>query len=167
MIKRSFAAMVDADVRLLLLGSLPGEASLARGQYYAHPRNQFWRLMSAVTRVDLVALAYDARLQALLAAHVGLWDVVGSAHRKGSLDGAIRLHQANRLADLVATLPRLEAIGFNGGAAARIGTRELGQTALALILLPSSSPAFTLAFERKREQWLTLRRFLDSARSGL
>lgn len=162
MIKRSFPPVVDGRTRLLLLGSLPGEESLARGQYYAHPRNQFWRLIGAVIEADLVALPYDARLQALLAARVGLWDVVGAARREGSLDGAIRAHEANPLGDLVATLPDLRAIGFNGGTSARIGTKALADTPLALIPLPSSSPAYTLPFEAKRGQWLSLRRFLDS-----
>lgn len=163
MIKRSFAPVIDADVRLLVLGSLPGERSLARGQYYAHPQNQFWRLMGAVAGADLAAFDYDRRLRALLAAHIGLWDVVGSAVRPGSLDGAIREHEANALADLIATLPRLRAIGFNGGTSARIGMKALGETKLALVALPSSSPAYTLAFAQKRERWLALRAFLDSA----
>lgn len=162
MIKRSFGPVVDTDVRLLVLGSLPGEQSLARGQYYAHPQNQFWRLMSAVAGTDLVALDYEQRLRALLAAHIGLWDAVGSAVRSGSLDGAIRDHEANALIDLVATLPRLRAIGFNGGTSMRIGLKALGETRLALIPLPSSSPAYTLAFAAKRERWLALRTFLDS-----
>src|SRR3546814_7990995 len=88
--------------RALLRGSLPGAKSLSRGQYYAHPRNQFWRLIGAVIETDLVFLSYEARLETLLAARVGLWDVVASARRQGSLDAAIRDHGANALPDLVA-----------------------------------------------------------------
>lgn len=161
-IKRSFPPVVDERTRLLLLGSLPGEASLARGQYYANPRNQFWRLMSAVVGRDLVPLDYDQRLRALLAARVGLWDVVGSAARHGSLDTAIRDHKANALEALAARLSDLRAIGFNGGTSARLGMKTLGTaTAFALIPLPSSSPAYTLSFERKLGQWLSLRAFLN------
>src|SRR5687768_16698899 len=100
MLKHCFPPVVDARTRLLVLGSLPGEESLARGQYYANPRNQFWRLIGAVIGADLAALAYPQRLEALLAAGVGLWDTVGSATRRGSLVGNIRLRDANDLAEL-------------------------------------------------------------------
>jgi hypoxanthine-DNA glycosylase len=160
-IKRSFPPVVDARTRVLVLGSLPGEESLARRQYYGNPRNQFWRLMSAIVEADLVPLDYEARLRALLAAGIGLWDTVGAATRRGSLDGDIRGHRANRLADLAARLPALRAIGFNGGTSAALGTKQLADhPSLALILLPSSSPAYTLAFDAKLRQWLELRAFL-------
>ncbi len=160
-LKRSFPPVVDARTRILLLGSLPGEASLARGQYYAHPRNQFWRLVGAVIEADLIALSYEGRLSALLEAGVGLWDVVGSARRRGSLDAAIRDHSPNALPDLVAALPALRAVGFNGCTSARLGMPTLAQSGLAQLPLPSSSPAYTLAFERKLEAWMALRPFLD------
>jgi hypoxanthine-DNA glycosylase len=155
MLKRSFAPVVDARVRLLVLGSLPGERSLAAGRYYAHPQNQFWRLMSAVLGEDLVALDYDARLARLLARRVGLWDVVAQARRTGSTDAALREVSANDLAALVATLPALRAIGFNGGAAHTHGMRQLGDAAgrLATHALPSSSPMHTVGFDAKRDRW--------------
>ena len=156
--KRSFGAVADARTRVLVLGSLPGEESLARAQYYAHPRNQFWRLMSAVLDSDLVPLPYPKRLAALLAAGVGLWDVVGAAVRPGSLDGSIRKAEANALGELAAGLPRLKAVGFNGGKSWAMGRPRLAHLAdVALLPLPSSSPAYTLALERKREAWLGLR----------
>jgi double-stranded uracil-DNA glycosylase len=156
-----FPPVTRADTRLLLLGSLPGQASLARRQYYAHPRNQFWRLIGAVIGRDLVPSDYQARLQALLEAGVGLWDTVAAATRKGSLDADIRLHEASDLGHLVAGLPELRAIAFNGGTSARIGRAQLGESAgPELIDLPSSSPAYTLPFERKLERWSTLRAYL-------
>ena len=158
--KRSFPPVVDARTRLLLLGSLPGEESLAQARYYAHPRNHFWALMGAVIGRDLVALDYQDRLAALLGAGVGLWDVVATATRRGSLDQAIRDVEANPLAELAATLPELRAAGFNGAKSAEIGRRALAGTGLELIALPSSSPAYTLAFGRKLEAWMALRRFL-------
>jgi hypoxanthine-DNA glycosylase len=158
---RNFPPVVRADTRLLLLGSLPGAVSLARGQYYAHPRNQFWRLAGEVIGRDIADLPYEARLEALLDAHVGLWDTVAAATRTGSLDAAIRLHEASDLAALVARLPELRATGFNGGTSARIGRRQLGDApGLALIDLPSSSPAYTLAFAAKRDAWLALAVYL-------
>lgn len=156
--KRSFPPVVDENVRLLLLGSLPGERSLEARQYYAHPQNRFWELAGAVIEEDLRAMAYEKRLATLLAHGIGLWDVIAEAERPGSLDAAIRNETHNALADLAATLPRLRAVGFNGGTAAKIGRRRLAglDTRLRLIDLPSSSPAYTLAFEIKRAAWLPL-----------
>lgn len=156
-----FAPVTRPDTRLLLLGSLPGAASLARQRYYAHPQNLFWRLMGAVIERDLVPLDYEARLETLLDAHVGLWDTVAAASREGSLDADIRLHEASDIAALAATLPELRAIAFNGGKSASIGRKQLAGTNLALIDLPSSSPAYaSLPFEAKREAWLALRAYL-------
>ena len=159
---RCFPPVTRPDTRLLLLGSLPGAISLAQQHYYATPQNLFWRLMSAVIGRELVPLAYEDRLAALLDAKVGLWDTVSAATRDGSLDSAIRLHEASDLAALVATLPELRAIGFNGAKSAAIGRRQLGKApGLALIDLPSSSPAYaSLSFARKREAWQALAAYL-------
>ena len=160
--KASFPPVVADDTRVLILGSLPGEASLAAGRYYAHPQNRFWRLVGVVIDQDLAPLEYDARLEALLSAQIGLWDTVASARREGSLDGALREVEHNLLAELVATLPHLRAIGFNGTTAAKIGRKALGETALTLIDLPSSSPAHAaMSFTEKAERWKSLREFLD------
>jgi TDG/mug DNA glycosylase family protein len=160
-LKRSFPPVIDERTRILLLGSLPGEQSLARGQYYANRQNQFWRLIGTVIGAELEGLDYKGRLEALLAAGVGLWDTVESATRQGSLDGAIRGHSANDLARLAATLPALRAVGFNGGKSASLGIPQLaGRPDLALLRLPSSSPAFTLAFAEKARLWAALKQFL-------
>jgi len=147
---------------VLVLGSLPGEASLAAGRYYAHPRNLFWQLAGAVIgREDLPALEYHDRLAVLLAARIGLWDTIASARRSGSLDSAIRAAEAAPLRTLVAALPDLRAVAFNGAAAARIGRRALAETDLTLIDLPSSSPAnAAIPAAIKRSRWLALRQFL-------
>lgn len=160
-LQHCFAPVVRDDTRLLVLGSLPGAASLAAERYYAHPQNQFWRLIGAVLDAPIADMDYADRLEALQAHGVGLWDTVAAARRRGSLDANIRLQEASDLAALVAGLPKLSAIGFNGGTAARIGRRQLGDTsALALIDLPSSSPAFTLPFADKAERWRVLAPFL-------
>lgn len=160
--KSSFPPVVDATTRVLVCGSLPGEASLKAGRYYAHPQNQFWRLMAAVIDVDLPALPYDDRLAALLAAHVGLWDVVASARREGSTDAAIRDAAGNDIAALAATLPALRAIAFNGATAALQGRRQFGASAerYAILSLPSSSPLHTVGVRAKLPAWLQLREFL-------
>lgn len=157
--KRSFPPVVDAEVRLLLLGSLPGERSLQAQQYYAHPQNKFWELVGALIATDLRTMGYEERLSALLAHRIGLWDVIAEAERAGSLDAAIRNEKHNALADLVATLPRLQAVGFNGGTAAKFGRRQLADWngRLQLIDLPSSSPAYTLALDAKMQAWSALK----------
>lgn len=157
-----FPPVIREDTQLLVLGSLPGAASLAAGRYYAHPRNLFWRLIGAAIGRELEPLAYEARLAALLDAKVGLWDTVASAERPGSLDADIRLHEASDLAALVAGLPALRAIAFNGATAAKIGRKELGEArGLTLIDLPSSSPAYaSLSFERKLAAWRAISSFL-------
>ncbi len=160
-LKRSFPPVADARARVLVLGSLPGEASLAAARYYAHPRNQFWRLVGAVIGREIEPLPYEARLAALQDGGIALWDTVGAARRRGSLDGAIRDVEANGIARLVETLPALRAVGFNGGKSAALGRPQLaGRPDLALIALPSSSPAYTLPFEAKRVAWLRLADFL-------
>jgi hypoxanthine-DNA glycosylase len=160
----SFAPHVAADARLLILGSLPGARSLAMRQYYAHPTNQFWRLLGAVTGRPLASLAYDARLAALAAARIGLWDVIRSAARTTSSDGDIRDADAHDLSDLVATLPDLRMIAFNGGKAAAIGRRQLPNADhIALIDLPSSSAAHTIGFDAKLAAWSQLREALGKS----
>ena len=160
MIKRSFPPVTDARTRLLVLGSLPGDRSLAAARYYAHPQNQFWRLMSAVIARDLVALPYEERLAALRDRRIGLWDVVASATRPGSSDAAIRDLIGNDLSGLIATLPDLRAIAFNGATSYRYGLKQLGDIDLATIALPSISPLHTIGLAAKLPAWLALRDYL-------
>lgn len=155
--KAHFPPVVDVKTRLLILGSLPGDASLKAGQYYAHPRNAFWRLTGGVIGTDLVALPYAGRLEALKAAGVGLWDVIASARRPGSLDAAIRSAETADLNRLIDGLPALRAVAFNGGTAARLGRRGLTPRAhIVLIDLPSSSPAHTRPLADKAAAWAQL-----------
>lgn len=158
-LKTSFPPVVAADTQLLILGSLPGEASLAARRYYAHPQNQFWALMAPVVGRDLPGLPYEARIEALLAARVGLWDVVATARRQGSSDAAIRDVTGNDVAALAASLPQLRAIGFNGGTALRHGLRQLGSAAAGYVILPlpSSSPLHTIGISGKADAWSALR----------
>ena len=157
----SFAPHVAPDTRLLILGSLPGARSLAERQYYAHPTNQFWRLLSEVVERPLATLPYEERLAALREARVGLWDVIRSAERRSSSDSEIREVEAHDLAALVATLPDLRTIAFNGGKAAAIGRRQLPMLdGISTVDLPSSSAANTGGYAAKLEQWLRLREMI-------
>ena len=156
-----------ADARLLILGSLPGDASLATQTYYAHPTNQFWRLLEHAIGEQLAALDYPARLDRLSARGIALWDVVADATRSGSLDSAIRVPRANPLAAFVATHKRLATIAFNGRTAATLGRRALiGVGEIALIDLPSSSAALTQPITEKMVDWATLGGFADKVISA-
>ncbi len=147
------APVVSPATRLLLLGSFPGRASLAAQQYYGHPRNQFWPVLSALWGQDLLALPYARRLAVLQAWGLGLWDVYASCLRKGSLDSAIRAAEPNDLAGLARSLPGLQAVAHHGAESARAMrvTQALG---LPVYRLPSTSPAHAgWSFERKRACW--------------
>lgn len=157
--KAAFPPSVDADTRLLILGSLPGDVSIARQEYYAHSGNAFWALIGDVLDEALVGQPYALRLERLRARGVGLWDVIASATRPGSLDSAISDAQLRDLGQFVAALPALQAVAFNGRTAALHGRRQLaGRDDLTLIDLPSSSGAHaTLSRTQKAERWRVLR----------
>ncbi|MEO7635786.1 MAG: DNA-deoxyinosine glycosylase [Sphingomicrobium sp.] len=159
--KAGFAPVARGDARLFILGSLPGDASLAARRYYAHPTNQFWRLVGAALDEELDALTYPARLARLAQRRIGLWDVIASARRPGSLDQAIRAADLNRLAHLLDDYPDLRAIAFNGATAAAIGRRLIGAAApVTLLDLPSSSAANTRPMAEKARVWARLAEFL-------
>jgi double-stranded uracil-DNA glycosylase len=158
--------VAPGDARLFVLGSLPGDASLAAQRYYAHPSNQFWRLLGTALDEDLAALDYDDRLERLAERKVGLWDVIGSARRLGSLDQHIRDARHNQLGELLSLYPQVAALAFNGATAARIG-RVLAQGLspdIDLIDLPSSSAAFTRSFDQKAAAWVQLARYAGPKR---
>ncbi|OAN57168.1 DNA-deoxyinosine glycosylase [Sphingomonas sp. TDK1] len=159
--KFSFPPIVAPDTRLLVLGSLPGERSLAAARYYAHPQNQFWQLLSPAAGRDLAALDYPERLEALRAAAIGLWDVVASATRPGSTDAALRDVEPHDIVALADSLPALRAIAFNGATAYRHGLRQLGAAAAryTVVALPSSSPLHTIGFAAKAPAWAALAAF--------
>jgi len=161
-VKQGLPPLAARSARLFILGSLPGDASLAARQYYAHPTNQFWRLLGAVTGEELHSLSYDQRLARLEARGIGLWDVIAAARRAGSLDQSIRAAEHNQIVHLLRDFPELRAIAFNGTTAAAAGRRLIGAPppALALIDLPSSSAANTRAFAEKALAWGRLREFL-------
>ncbi|MDO6413522.1 DNA-deoxyinosine glycosylase [Sphingomonas sp. BIUV-7] len=161
-IKTAFPPSVAPDARLLVLGSLPGEESLRQGRYYAHPTNAFWWLIGEVIGEPLPSLAYEKRLARLRAHRIGLWDVIATAQRQGSLDQAIREAELRDLAGFVEALPELRAVAFNGQTSARHGRKQLaGEARLTLLDLPSSSAAHAgMARDAKREAWLELREFL-------
>jgi len=146
-------AVVDERARVMILGSFPSAASLAAGQYYAHPRNQFWPILSALLAQPLVGLPYEQRLAAVRDAGIGIWDVYGHCQREGSLDAAIRQGEANDFVALKGNAPRLGRICFNGRTAGRFAP-TLAALGFETLILPSTSPAHAgLSFAAKLEQW--------------
>ena len=156
---RGFPPVVGTDPRVLVLGSLPGRASLEAGEYYAQPRNAFWSIMESLCgahRDD----AYDQRLNALTNAGVALWDVLLEADRPGSLDASIVVatQRVNAVAEFIAHHASLELIAFNGKKSAEVYRRsiaaEVSRTGLQSVVLPSTSPAFaSLRWQQKLEIW--------------
>ena len=145
--------VIARHTRLVVLGSFPGVASLVAQQYYAHPRNQFWPILSAIWGIDLSGLPYRRRLAEVRARGLGIWDVYAACRREGSLDSAIEDAVPNDLASLRRRAPQLHAVAHNGGESARsmAVTRALG---IAVLRLPSTSPAnASWSFERKLAAW--------------
>ena len=163
--------VVASDCRVLILGSMPGAASLQAARYYAHPRNRFWPLMAALADVPAEA-TYGERLVALQRAGIGLWDVIGECRRSGSLDSAIvrGSERANALVPLIVSLGQLRVIAFNGATAASLFRRhvephlpELRQP-VQRIALPSTSPAHAaMGLEALREAWSVLAPWRESS----
>ena len=148
--------VIDANTRILVLGSFPGAASLAAQQYYAHPRNLLWPILSALTGEPLAQLPYDERLPRLLAHGFGLWDVLGACEREGSLDSAIRRPAANDFARLRELCPLLETVGFNGQTSGKFSP-QFAAAGYRTLVLPSTSPAHAaMSFEDKLVSWCQL-----------
>ena len=161
-VKYGLPTVARSDARLFVLGSLPGDASLAARRYYAHPTNQFWRLLGAAMGEELQLLSYEERLERLAQRRAGLWDVIASAARRGSLDQAIREAAHNRIEHLLHDFPDLKAIAFNGATAAAAGRKLIGEPppGITLVDLPSSSAANTRPFAEKAAAWAVLDQFL-------
>jgi hypoxanthine-DNA glycosylase len=157
--KRGLAPVFDSGTRVLILGSFPGDASLAARQYYAHPRNHFWPLVGALIDAPLQTLSYRERLARLRANGIGLWDVYVACARRGSLDSAIRVAERGDAGRVRRAAPAVGLVCFNGKTAARALPlwRDAGYATLAL---PSSSPAYTRPFAEKLAAWQSIRDFL-------
>ena len=153
---QGLAPLLNADTRLVVLGSFPGVASLRAQQYYGHPQNQFWKIVATLLSphaADVLAMPYAERAQWLLAQGVGVWDVYAACEREGSLDAHIQNAQPNDLQSLRTHCPALRAIAHNGGESFKHAkhTRLLG---LPVYRLPSTSPAnASWSFARKLDAW--------------
>ena len=138
---------------LLILGSFPSAASLAQQQYYAHPQNRFWPIVAACLGLDFTSVPYRARIAAVNAAGIGIWDVYGSCERAGSLDSAIRHPAFNDFARARRKAPGLKRACCNGATAGK-ALRHLQAQGFETIVLPSTSPAnASQSFDYKLAQW--------------
>jgi double-stranded uracil-DNA glycosylase len=161
---------VGAGCRVLVLGSMPGDASLQAARYYAHPRNRFWPVMASLCGFAS-DLPYEDRLLALHRAGVGVWDVIGQCERPGSLDARIvrGSEVANPIGDLLVAHRSIEAIALNGGKAADAFRRHVAPRlpearAPTLFALPSTSPAHAaLRQDDIRDAWAVIVPFLRAA----
>ena len=145
--------VLDANTRVLVLGSFPGVASLRAQQYYGHPQNHFWKILGALWQLPLMTLTYPERMAALLDHGLGVWDVYGACEREGSLDASIRNAEVNDFAWVQRSCPRLEAIAHNGGESFR-HARHTEKLGVPVYKLPSSSPANAgWSFDRKLAAW--------------
>ncbi len=150
----SLPPVVSSNARLLILGSMPGVRSLEIGQYYAHPRNHFWPILSDILKLPLSAASYEKRLAAVTSHGIALWDVLATCLRVGSLDTDIKQGTPNDFAWLFSEYPSIEVVCFNGQAAGKLYKKLVGvQPDKQYIVLPSSSPAHTIPYDAKRIRW--------------
>lgn len=147
------APVIDAGVELLILGSFPSAASLAAGQYYAHPRNQLWLILGKLLHEPLPDLGYAERTARVLGNRIGIWDVLAACRREGSLDAAIRSGEVNDFTRLRVLAPRLSTVVFNGASAGKFAPLLAGQ-GYAVRVAPSTSPAHAaLSLKQKLALW--------------
>ena len=152
--------VIGTRTRALILGSFPGKASLAAQAYYAHPRNHFWPILSALLEEPLVTLPYPRRLARLRARGIGVWDTIVACERPGSLDAAIRNAERGEVARVRSVARGLTVVAFNGQTAARAepAWRAAGYETLRL---PSTSPAYTRPLAEKLEAWRALLAYVE------
>ena len=158
--RRGLAPVIDADARVLILGSFPSEASLAARQYYAHPRNHFWPILGTVLNEPLVELPYADRLSRIRAHRLAIWDTIVACERAGSLDAAIRSAERGGIQQVRRIARELRAVCFNGNTAGR-ARGAWAEAGYETVVLPSTSPAYTRPFAEKLAAWRELRRFLE------
>ncbi len=160
--RRGLPPVLDGRTRVLVLGSFPGEASLAARQYYAHPRNHFWPVLAAIVGAPLPAMPYEARLACLAAHRIGVWDTIVACERPGSLDAAIRAAKRAETARVRRAAPHVALVCFNGRTAAR-AEPQWRAAGYATLVLPSTSPAYTRPFAEKLAAWRAIAAHLDVA----
>lgn len=144
--------IVNSKTKILLLGSFPSKESLLSKEYYANKRNQFWPIMLDLLQKRNAPINYKSKKKLLRVKKIGLWDVVGSCHRKGSSDKEIRDTKLNDIKRSLRKYPNIEAIFLNGRKAERL-FRQNGLNSVHIEYLPSTSPANPQKYRYKRAKW--------------
>lgn len=153
-ILKGLKPIIDERTKVLILGSFPGEYSRKKKQYYAYPQNQFWNIMSAVLNKDIVSLEYSQKKANLLANGLGLWDVVKSCRRKGSLDGEIKDCRFNNIMKFIRRHPSIRFIFLNGRKSEELFKTAFPSLQKKSLYLPSSSPANArMTLKQKIRHW--------------
>ena len=156
----SFPPVINANSKILILGSIPGVKSLEKQQYYGHPQNKFWKIIFHLFNEDFTE-DYIQRINILKKHHIALWDVIDSCERKGSLDSEIKNEEANQIPELLQKYPNIQAIFCNGGKSYKNLQKMLGKNSIVpFYLLPSTSPLHTISFEKKLENWKKILEFV-------
>lgn len=156
----SFPPIVDKDSQILILGSVPGVKSLEMQQYYAHPQNQFWKILFYLFDEEF-SLDYQERIDLLKENKIALWDVIESCERKGSLDTEIKNEIDNNIPQLIESHPNIKIIFCNGQKSYKNLLKILGKNfKIPIKVLPSTSPLHTVKFEEKLESWKVIKDYL-------
>ena len=155
--KISFAPIINEEAKILILGSLPSDKSLEKGEYYGHLQNKFWRVIATITGNEL-PVSYADKKQLLLKSDIGIWDVAHSAQRAGSMDSAIKDVEPNDINGLIAMHSDIKVIGFNGTKAQSLFDKHFTRNPeIRYILLPSTSPAnAAISFDNLCKAWRQL-----------
>ena len=150
----SFEPVIDEQSKIIILGTMPGVQSLEKQQYYANPRNQFWKIIFSLLE-ESISISYADKKLFLLQNGIALWDVIDNCHRVGSLDSDIKNEMANDFKNLFKNYSNIKTVFFNGQKAFKIFKKEIGLDFVdkKFITLPSTSPAYTIAFDKKIESW--------------
>ncbi|MFT5252335.1 MAG: hypoxanthine-DNA glycosylase [Flavobacteriales bacterium] len=152
----SFSPLVHKNTKILILGSIPGIASLKKLEYYAHPRNNFWRIIYTFFKEECIPTLFEDKITFLLSKNMGLWDVLGSCERKGSLDVNIKNQIVNDFEALFIKYKNIDTLIFNGKESYRFFYKKYGQIkGITYHVMPSTSPANTMSFENKLNLWST------------
>lgn len=153
----SFRPIIDQNATTLILGTMPGVASLEKQEYYAYKQNHFWKIMFTIFGAMPIPEAFPEKANLLQRNTIALWDVLENCERKGSLDSDIKNHRENDFITLFSEFPKINKILFNGKEAHRYFTKKFGQIeGIEYYVMPSTSPANTMKFETKLEKWSTV-----------
>ena len=153
---QSFEAIVNENTNILILGTIPGITSLNKQEYYGNPRNHFWKIIFTFYNIKNSSLIFEEKIKLLLSKNVGLWDVLKSCDRQGSLDMAIKNQTGNDFEALFEKYKNIDTLIFNGKESHRFFLKKYGQIkGITYLVMPSTSPANTMPFINKLNLWST------------